>query len=317
MSTRKKVLLSTILLVLFSGALQAESLPANWRQSLVSIEAISPKGGNVYQEIGTGFWLTTDTAAPFRVILFTANHVLQDACDLGILEVQLRPDAPPETPDSAVRRFPLKICERQIAVDKASGIIAINVVPLWTKHPTADLAAIIPVVDKTSPHMDVVPFFADLLPTEADLKKWNVSEGDDVLGIVYSPNISNQRPSEALVRQGIISEFRERKDTFLVSLLAFPGNSGAPIFLKQTGLHLGFNTGIQFGSVNPLYLLGVITAYIPYREVAISSQTKQPRVMFEENPGIASVVSSGRIRELLDVISKKFQQSVVPGTAHQ
>jgi hypothetical protein len=158
-------------------------------------------------------------------------------------------------------------------------------------------------MDANSPHIEITPLPSDLLPTEDDLRKWHVSEGDDVLALVYSPNISSERPSEALVRQGVISEFRERDDTFLVSLLIFPGNSGAPLFLKRSALHFDFDSGAEFGAVNPLYLMGVLTQYISYQELAISPQTKRPRVMFEENSGIARVVSSGRIRELLNQIS--------------
>jgi len=229
--------------------------------------------------------------------------VFKEQCDAGIYEVQLRPDAPPPTPDSDVRRYPLKICDRQVTVDKAKGTFTFTAVPLWTKHSTADLAAIVPPMDASAPHIEVTPLFSDLLPSEEDLKKWHVSEGDDVLALVYSPNITSERPSEALVRQGVISEFRERADTFLVSLLIFPGNSGAPLFLKRSAVHVDFDSGAQFGSVNPLYLMGVLIQYLPYSEFAVSPQTKRPRVVFEENSGLARVVSSGRIRELLNQIA--------------
>ena len=36
-------------------------------------------------------------------------------------------------------------------------------------------------------------------------------------------------------------------------------------------------------------LIGIVAAYLPYQDVAFSLQTKRPRVIFEENSGLAVV----------------------------
>ncbi|MEN6615143.1 MAG: hypothetical protein ABFD12_01160 [Syntrophorhabdus sp.] len=37
-------------------------------------------------------------------------------------------------------------------------------------------------------------------------------------------------------------------------------------------------------------LVGIVSSFIPYREVAVSEQTRRPRIVFEENSGLANLV---------------------------
>ncbi len=46
-------------------------------------------------------------------------------------------------------------------------------------------------------------------------------------------------------------------------------------------------------------LLGVISGYIPYQDIAISLKTKRPRITFEENSGLTIVVPIDEVRILL------------------
>ena len=250
-------------------------------------------GANQFEPLGTGFWMTPDTTAPFRGILFTANHVFKEACDAGITVVQLRGEESPI-------REPLTICEKQVI---QQNIVFIQ---KWVKHPSADIAAIIPTLSNSpAQNLPVIrPLDSTLVPTDADLQKWHVDEGDDVLALAFYPKIELGKPSSAVVRQGIISDFQDQGGSFLLSLQAFPGNSGAPVLLKPAAVHLSFDEGPnEFGAVNPPYLIGVIIEYIPYQEVAISPQTKRPRVVFEENSGLARVVGFKQVRELLTTMS--------------
>ena len=299
--TCKNTLICIAALSALPQTLMGNFLPRTWRKALVSIEVENSiqnrmLTGNQFQEVGTGFWMTVDTAAPFRGILFTANHVFKEACDSGFTVVQLRVEEPPGT---EARRSPLTICDRQIVQQN------VVFVPRWVSHPTADIAAIIPTPSAPAElFTDIVPLGTDLLPTTADLQRWHVAEGDDVLALAFYPNLGRDRPSSAIVRQGIISDFQDQKESFLVSLQAFPGNSGAPVLLKPNAVHLALGEGSnEFGSVNPPYLMGVIIEYIPYQEGAISPQTKRMRIMFEENSGLARVVRSEQVRELLTRVS--------------
>ena len=51
---------------------------------------------------------------------------------------------------------------------------------------------------------------------------------------------------------------------------------------------------------NTAHLIGIIKSYVPYRDVAVSQQTGRPRVIFEENSGLAAAHSVDCIEETLE-----------------
>jgi hypothetical protein len=71
----------------------------------------------------------------------------------------------------------------------------------------------------------------------------------------------------------------------LIDALVFPGNSGGPVITRP---ELTSIEGTK--RQNNAYLLGVVRAYVPYQDVAISQQTGRPRIAFEENSGLAEVI---------------------------
>lgn len=299
--TTLKILVLFSLSLVWSACGFGSSLPKDWRKALVSIELPNPPNPTnptmpPYRQIGTGFFITTDTQAPFRGILITARHVFDGACAQGT-EVLLRVEETPSIPDSAVQRVPLTICDKRV--------VGTTVVPTprWVNHPHADLAAIAPQFAKlTLPLPSIAPFPASLVASASDLEKWHVAEGDDVLLLAFYPNAGADRPSSAIIREGVIAEFQEQPDTFLISLPVFPGNSGSPLVLRPTAIHASDNGATQLGEVNPPLLLGVVIESIQYQEAAMSLQTGRPRVLFEENSGLTRVVRAERIRELLALV---------------
>jgi hypothetical protein len=91
----------------------------------------------------------------------------------------------------------------------------------------------------------------------------------DVFFLSYQPGIEIQQRVSPIIRGGTVSLINE-DNTFLIDGASFPGNSGSPVFLKPTavtytdqGISIG---GDQKGS----RFIGVIGAYIPYREYARS-----------------------------------------------
>ena len=111
----------------------------------------------------------------------------------------------------------------------------------------------------------------------------------------------------AIVRSGIIArlddEVINNNFEFLIDASVFPGSSGSPVVLKPSTVSI---TGTK--PVNRAYLLGVAKTYIPYREVAISSQTGEPRVIFVENSGLAGVVPMDFVKEVVTFMLKDTQQ---------
>ena len=120
----------------------------------------------------------------------------------------------------------------------------------------------------------------------------------------YQPGIRIQQRISPIIRSGIISLINE-DNTFFVDAAAFPGNSGSPVFLKLSSVvnesgQVSYQTGGKF--------IGVIGEYLPYQEVAISTQTNRPRVVFEENTGLSRVWSVSFINEIMK--SKAFNEQL-------
>ncbi len=124
-------------------------------------------------------------------------------------------------------------------------------------------------------------------------KSLGLSEGDGVF-ILGFPNLGPiteeaGRQNFVIVRRGTIARISDClagfRDTFLVDGFVFPGNSGGPVVNVPEAMAI---QGTQ--TTDRAYLLGMVSDYVPYDEVAISQQTQRPRIMFEENSGIAEVI---------------------------
>jgi hypothetical protein len=57
----------------------------------------------------------------------------------------------------------------------------------------------------------------------------------------------------------------------------------------------------------------VVSGYVPYQDVAISVQTNRPRVIFEENSGMAAVIPIDRALDAIGVVEAKLAPA--PATA--
>ena len=81
----------------------------------------------------------------------------------------------------------------------------------------------------------------------------------------------------------------------LIDSFIFPGNSGGPVVTKPEQISI---TNTQ--SIMSSLLIGMVSSYIPYEEVAISEQTGKRRMVFQENSGLAVVVPIDVIQETVD-----------------
>jgi S1-C subfamily serine protease len=123
----------------------------------------------------------------------------------------------------------------------------------------------------------------------ADISKMNAagfSEGDFayVLGFPFG-DVGDER-SFVVARGGVLARIRDmlarRASHFLVDALVFPGNSGGPVVSKPEPVAIQGTAGQPAA-----YLIGVIASYIPYRDAAVSEQTGNVRIIFEDNSGLS------------------------------
>ena len=81
----------------------------------------------------------------------------------------------------------------------------------------------------------------------------------------------------------------------MIDATVFPGNSDGPVLTRPEAVAI---TGTK--TYRTSSLLGMVSGYVPYQDVAVSNQTKRPRVIFEENTGLALVVPADLVIELAD-----------------
>lgn len=153
----------------------------------------------------------------------------------------------------------------------------------WVFHPNENVdVAMLPFpLDEQRDDVRVIP--SDMFEPSSRL-----SELQDLFFLSYHPGLEMPGKVAPIARRGMISIFKE-DGTFFMDAFIFPGNSGSPVFAKPSAM-----TFLKGGSVTPgdpqgCKFVGLAGEYLPYVDIAVSAQTKRPRVTFEENAGLARV----------------------------
>lgn len=132
----------------------------------------------------------------------------------------------------------------------------------------------------------------------AKAKELGLAEGDGVYALGFPLRLVGGDRNFVIVRQGAIARIGDflggSSREFLIDMFIFPGNSGGPVVLKPEAMAIQ-NTKSQ----SRAYLIGLARRYIPYEEVALSTQTKRPRITFEENSGLAAVIPMDVVEDLV------------------
>lgn len=114
------------------------------------------------------------------------------------------------------------------------------------------------------------------------------TEGDEVYALGYPMGLVGKTRQYVILRSGVIARIHDMLDgystDFIIDAPVFPGNSGGPVVIRPEFTHME-GTSNQIKSC----LIGLVKAYIPYKDVAISPQTGRPRISFEENTGLTLV----------------------------
>ena len=239
---------------------------------------IEVKRGEEYHPIGSGVLMM---ASNEYVYVVTANHVVPADGDVYF-----------RIPDKDAKKPP----------HHHPHVASTNITHLgWVRSASDDLA-MTQFIWTDEYDVKAVPLTTQTASFE------DVSVGDDVY-VVGCPSSVMQMPVPILninlpiinaVRHGIVSAKMD-DNRLLIDAFVFPGNSGGPVFWKPaTGITTSgplILTGPAIVS-RPGSLIGIVLAYAPYDDVAVSQQTGQARSISAENSGLAVVVSASRIGEL-------------------
>lgn len=260
-------------------------IPPNYIDCVVAIGADSSQGERRW--IASGFFYGAmikdfgEGQARYQTYLITNRHVFEK---LATAYIRCNPKG-----NSPAQEFPLSLVD-----DKGA--------PLWFAHSNSDIdVAVAPVQFKrlVDEGMQVSVFKNNTdVGTIETLNSRGVTEGDFAYVLGFPMEQVGVERNTVIVRSGTIARIRDAlsnaNHSFLVDASVFPGNSGGPVILKPEA---GSIQGTQ--AQDKALLIGIATAYIPYHERAISEQTGEPRVIFRENSGLASVHVIDYVEELV------------------
>ena len=173
--------------------------------------------------------------------------------------------------------------------------------PQWIEHddPDIDLALIL---INTSLLQDAdIKFHCfqsdSNIATREEAAKIGITEGDHVYILGYPMELIGEKRNFVIIRHGTIARIRDAlsgfSKEFLVDGFVFPGNSGGPVVTRPEGV------GIEGTSiVQESFLIGIVSNYIHYTDIAVSQQTGQHRITFTENSGLAGVIPIDFVEEI-------------------
>ena len=166
----------------------------------------------------------------------------------------------------------------------------------WTFHP--DPCIDVAVFPTHIPDLDTGPvsFYDTHTMLRCKLVEMEFREGNEVFVLGFPLAMVGGDKNYVIVRQGIIARIQDWYEgaakSYLIDSSIFPGNSGGPVLAKPT-LHT-YGTAITSAK-----LIGMVSAYIPFQDVARSDQTGLPMLASQENSGLAIVVPVDAIRETI------------------
>jgi S1-C subfamily serine protease len=278
----------------FASALAPAEIPGFFVDTVVALGENAPPGPGLPAQWRTeasgflyGYALDNETDVTkhqYQVYLVTNRHVLADRNNISV-----KINAEQET--APVREFLLNLKDEHgvglffshpdPSVDVS--VIGINGQYLRTEHLKSD-------------------FFANdkHVADRAKMKDIGTSIGDGLYVLGFPMGISGTILRNYVVaRRGSIARISDvlnsSSKTFLIDAFVFPGNSGGPVV---SAINLFSITGTK--PQNSAYLIGMVKGYVPYDDVAISQQTGRPRMVSEENSGLAEVIPVDYINETIE-----------------
>ena len=148
-------------------------------------------------------------------------------------------------------------------------------------------------------NVDYFFFNEEMFAYYQNFKQIGIEIGDFVYILGFPLGIAGQSQNYPCVKWGIISrldkELIKSSKSFWIDSSIFPGNSGGPVLLRPEIHSL---TGTR--SVSQVFLIGIVSGYLPYEEKLYSLQYNIPQVvgLERENSGISFVVPMDFVRQI-------------------
>lgn len=237
----------------------------SWMKTVVSIEVVLKSG--YAKPIGTGFLVNSPNK---HILLLTAKHVILDNEGTVINNLAVRLN---EKSGKSIL-----LTDKEII--KLSG-------GKWFLSETSDLACLFIYRKESS---DVL-----FISTSDFLSAAELNVGTPLVILGFPMGFRSDEFAVPIARKAMVA--RADSDIIIVDGFVFPGNSGGPVIYCPT---IKFGKGINPGVLNEQRLIGLVSQSINYVDIAVSQQTKRPRITFEDNTGLSKVIPTDAISELIN-----------------
>ena len=202
--------------------------------------------GDGTRTVGTGF-LISETRPDGRthIILVTANHVFdkmpREAARIGYRIAN---------PDGSWSYSP-----QALRIRDPQGR------PLWTHHPSRDVAALA-ITAPAAFARAAIP--EDYLAADDTFSKYNVAAGDQMMTLGFPRGLAANAAGFPILRAGRVASYPVAParifPTFLLDFSVFPGNSGGPVFMSGPSRHAVDAHGQ--GGQNVEFIAGLLTQQV-------------------------------------------------------
>lgn len=174
--------------------------------------------GDGSRTVGTGFLISDPTPdGKPRTILVTAAHVFEKMPSM-----------------SARIGYRVQGADGAWRYDPESLKIRDGDHPLWVKHPTRDVAAM---VIEAPPEFVKAAIPLNYLAQDDTFSTFNLGPGDEMMALGFPRGLSANPAGFPILRSGRVASYplapATTFPTFLMDFSVFPGNSGGPVFMAE------------------------------------------------------------------------------------
>ncbi len=175
--------------------------------------------GDGTRTVGTGFLIEApDPQGHPRTVLITAGHVLAKMPN-GEARIGYRVS----NPDGSWSYSP-----ERLKIRDAKGE------PLWTRHPSRDVAAI---AVTAPPEFAKAAIPVGYLAADETFVDHQVGAGDEMMALGFPRGLAANQAGFPILRAGRVASYpiapAKIFPTFLLDFAVFPGNSGGPVFMTD------------------------------------------------------------------------------------
>ena len=222
-----------------------------------------------------------DGQSSYRVFLITNRHVFSN---LSNVLLKFNP-----TGEESAKEYPVDL------IDKEGK-------PIWFTHEDSEIDVAILRINAQVLLQEGIQF--SIFTSEGHaaniekLKELGITEGDGLFILGFPMGLVGTQRNFVIVRNGTIARISDalsrKAKSFIIDASIFPGNSGGPVVSKPEMLSIEGTKG-----QNSSFLIGIVSGYLPYQDVAISAQTGKTRIVFEENSGLTVAHPIDFVQEII------------------